>query len=355
MIDIKGRPLMVPVIQGGMGIGVSLGSLAGAVAGCGGMGVISSANTGFASPNFWAEPLKANLEVLKQQIDKAKKLAGGKGLVALNAMVATTQYAQTIGAAVAAGIDAIISGAGLATDLPALTKGSGTALAPIVSSAKAARTICRLWDKRHGTCPDFVIIEGPEAGGHLGFQLDELQNKTTQTLEQMLPEVLAELQPYEEKYQRNIPVFVAGGLYSGDDIARFMGLGASGAQIATRFIATDECDASQRYKEIMVAAKEQDICLVKSPVGMPGRALRSPLVERISLNLRTPIKKCIDCLRPCSPATTPYCITSALIAAVQGNWEEGLFFCGSNVHRINRIMPVRELMEELKQGWWKAE
>ncbi len=353
MIMMKGKPLAVPVIQGGMGIGVSLGGLAGAVAACGGMGVISGAHPGFAAPNFWAEPLKANLSALKEQIEKAKKIAEGKGLVALNAMVATTHYAEMVGAAIAAGIDAIISGAGLPTELPALAKGSGAALAPIVSSAKAARTICRLWDRRHGVCPDFIVVEGPEAGGHLGFDQKELQNGSAQTLEEILPGVLAEAAPFAQKYQQEIPVFVAGGVYTGGDIARFVGMGAAGAQVATRFIATDECDASPRYKEILIAAKQEDICLVKSPVGMPGRALRSPLVERLGLNIRTPIKKCIDCLLPCTPATTPYCITSALIAAVEGDWENGLFFCGSNAFRLDRMMPVRELMKELTQGWWK--
>ncbi len=354
MVYIKNRPLLVPIIQGGMGIGVSLGGLAGAVASCGGMGVISGANPGFAAPNFWSNPLKANLEALKQQIERAKKTAQDKGMVALNAMVATTQYAETIRTAVAAGVDAILSGAGLASELPGLVKGSRTALAPIVSSAKATRTICRLWDRRYDICPDFIVLEGPEAGGHLGFSREELENNRAQSLETLLPEVLAQLVPFEQKYQKNIPLFVAGGITTGQDIARFMGMGAAGAQVATRFIATDECDASQRYKEILMAARKEDICLVQSPVGMPGRALRSPLIQRLQQGAGVPVTQCIDCLLPCSPATTPYCITQALIAAVNGNWEEGLFFCGSNVFRLDRILPVRELMEELKQGWWKA-
>lgn len=355
MILIKDKPLSLPIIQGGMGIGVSLGNLAGHVAKYGAMGIISAANTGFESAEFWSNPLQSNLTALQEHIQKAKKIAAGAGLVGINAMVATKHYAETIRAAVEAGVDAIISGAGLPTELPALVKGSKTAIAPIVSSGKAARTICRLWDKRHGVCPDFVVVEGPEAGGHLGFSADELLNGTAQTLEQIVPEVLTAVQPYEEKYQRRIPVFAAGGVYTADDIARFVAMGAAGAQIGTRFIATEECDASQAYKEFMVAAKQEDICIVKSPVGMPGRALCSPLIQRLNRDVRILVKKCADCLHPCNPATTPYCITNALIEAVRGNWEDGLFFCGSNAWRLDRILPVRELLDELKKGWRNEE
>ena len=351
MVLVKERPLLLPIIQGGMGIGVSLGNLAGHVAKYGAMGVISAANPGFAAPDFWKNAMRCNIAALKEQIQKAKRIAQGNGWVAINAMVATTHYEETIQAAVEAGADAVISGAGLPSDLPAYVKGSQTAIAPIVSSGRAAHTICRLWDKRHRVCPDFIVIEGPMAGGHLGFHAEELENGTAQTPEQILPEVLAAIKPYEEKYQRRIPVFVAGGVYTAEDIARFLKLGAAGAQIGTRFIATEECDASERYKELLVAAKKEDICLIKSPVGMPGRALNSPLIQRLRRELRIPVQKCCDCLHPCSPATTPYCITKALSEAVRGNWEEGLFFCGSNAWRLDRILPVQKLLEELKQGW----
>lgn len=351
MVLIKERPLLLPIIQGGMGIGVSLGNLAGHVAKHGAMGVISTANPGFTAEDFWKNAMQRNLESLKAQIQKAKQIAQGAGWVAVNAMVATTHYEETIRTAVESGADAVISGAGLPSDLPAYVKGSNTAIAPIVSSGRAAHTICRLWDRRHKVCPDFVVIEGPMAGGHLGFHTEELEDGTTQTLEQILPEVLKEVTPFEEKYQKKIPVFVAGGVYNAADISRFLNQGAAGVQVATRFIVTEECDASQRYKEAMIAAKEEDICLIKSPVGMPGRALNSPLIQRLRKDLRIPVQKCIDCLHPCEPATTPYCITHALIEAVRGNWEEGLFFCGSNAWRLDRILPVKSLLDELKQGW----
>lgn len=351
MVLIKNNPLPLPIIQGGMGIGVSMGNLAGHVAKHGAMGVISAANPGFLNKDFWINSVQSNLAALKEQIKKAKNIAQGSGIVAINAMVATTHYEETIRTAVAAGVDAVISGAGLPSDLPRFVEGSKTAIAPIVSSGKAARTICRLWDKRHKVCPDFIVIEGSLAGGHLGFSAEELENGTAQTLEQILPEVLAEIAPFEEKHQKKIPVFVAGGVYTAEDIRHFLQLGATGVQLGTRFIATEECDASPRYKEILVAAKKEDICLIKSPVGMPGRALNSPLIQRLKQDLRIPVKKCMDCLHPCTPATTPYCITGALSAAVQGNWEDGLFFCGSNAWRMEKILPVQELLEELKQGW----
>lgn len=355
MLRIKDRPLPLPILQGGMGIGVSLGNLAGHVAKCGGMGVVSAANPGFDEPDFWRDAARANCAALAREIRRAKAIAGGNGLIGVNVMVATTHYPETVRAAVEAGADAVISGAGLPADLPELVKGSRTAAAPIVSGARAARAVCRLWDRHHGVCPDFIVVEGREAGGHLGFKREELENGTTQTLEEILPEVRREITPFEEKYGRRIPVFAAGGVYTGADIARLSALGAQGAQIATRFIATYECDACERYKEIMISAKKEDVLLIRSPVGLPGRALRSPLTERVGRGGRIPVKLCAGCLHPCDPAGTPYCITRALIEAVKGNWEEGLFFCGSNVWRMDRMMHVSELLHELETEWRNAE
>jgi len=345
---IKGRHLALPIIQGGMGIGVSLGNLAGSVAACGAMGVISSANTGFKEPDFWQDPLRANLSTLRAEIKKALRLAAGRGLVGVNIMVATRQYPQAVQTAVQSGADAIICGAGLPLDLPALAaENPDVLLAPIVSSGKAARTICRRWDRSFGRAPDFVVIEGAEAGGHLGFKLDELFGGHAKTLAELLPEVRAELAPFEQKYACEIPVFVAGGVYTGQDVAEYIQAGALGAQIATRFIATHECDAAQGYKEIMLAAKPEDVQIVQSPVGMPGRALKSPLFERLAALGRIAPERCAGCITTCNPQNTPYCITQALIEAVRGNWEKGLFFCGSNVGRVQKMLHVDELLAEL--------
>ena len=354
MISIGTHTLSIPLIQGGMGIGVSLGNLAGHVAACGGMGVISTAHPGYDRPEFARDPYGANLRALKEHIQKAKAIAGGKGMAAVNAMVVTSQYADAVRTAAAAGADAIISGAGLPTELPALVKGTAAAIAPIVSSGRAARTICRLWDKRHGTAPDFVIVEGSEAGGHLGFAAAELENGTAPTLETIIPEVIRELRPFEEKYGHPIPVFAAGGVYTGADIRNFTDLGAAGAQIATRFIATYECDAAQGYKDAMIAARPEDVRIVKSPVGMPGRALNTPLIQKLAAGGRIAPQSCMRCIVTCDPGTAPYCITRALIEAVRGNREEGLFFAGSNVGKIDRMRHVSELIEELMTEWRNA-
>ena len=227
-----------------MGVGVSLGGLAGAVAACGGMGTISTADAGYQEPDFPTDPAGANLRALRREIGRAKELARGAGMVAVNAMVATRQFADAVRTAVAAGVDAVVCGAGLPLELPALTQGK-TAIAPIVSSPRAARLLLKTWDRKYQPTADFLVLEGSRAGGHLGFGEEALKEGTCPSLEDLLPGVLAETAPYEEKYGHPIPVFPAGGIWSGADMARLTRLGAAGIQLAARFIATWECDASQ--------------------------------------------------------------------------------------------------------------
>lgn len=351
MLTLAGKALPVPILQGGMGVGVSLGGLAGAVAACGGMGCISTADAGYREPDFARDPAAANCRALAAEVQKAKRLSNGRGLVAVNAMVATQNYAQAVATAVQAGADAVISGAGLPLELPALVAPGSAAIAPIVSSSRAARLLLRRWADKYGRCPDFVVLEGCEAGGHLGFDETELENSRCQTLEQALPALLAELRPYEERFQRQIPVFVAGGVYTGADIARYVQLGAAGAQLATRFITTYECDASQGYKDVLLHARHEDLRIIHSPVGMPARALNTPLVQKLAAGQRFAPRHCARCLKGCDPAAVPYCITQALIAAVQGDVENGLFFCGSSAPRLDRMRSVRELMDELLEEW----
>ncbi len=353
-VKIRDFALELPLIQGGMGIGISLSGLAGAVAGCGAMGVISTANAGYREADFVAKPFEANLRALAEEVKKAKEIAKGKGMVAINAMVATTQFADSVRAAVAAGVDAVISGAGLPTTLPELVQGSGAAIAPIVSSGRAAKTLLKLWDKHYGATADFVVVEGPLAGGHLGFSKEDLLQGSAEPLESSVPAVIEAVKPYEEKYGHPIPVFAAGGIFTGADMARFTQMGAAGAQIATRFIATYECDAAQGYKDRMLAAKEEDAHIVQSPVGMPGRALRSPLFDKIYKDGRIAPKRCSRCIVTCDPATTPYCITHALMEAAKGNWEEGLFFCGSNVGRVIEMRHACDLVQEIMAEWEAA-
>ena len=351
MLTLAGRALTVPILQGGMGVGVSLGGLAGAVAACGGMGCISTADTGYREPDFEKDPVSANRRALAEEIKKAKEIAGGAGIVAINAMVATQNYADAVKTAVEAGVDAIVSGAGLPLELPGLVGKADVALAPIVSSGRAAKLILRRWAKAFGRTADFVVIEGCKAGGHLGFAEEDLLAGKCQTLDEILPEVLAEVKPFEEQFDHAIPVFVAGGVYTGEDMAHYMKQGAAGVQIATRFIPTYECDASQAYKDVLLNASAEDVRIIHSPVGMPGRALNTPLVQKLSEGMRFPPKRCARCLKGCNPAQVPYCITHALIEAVKGNVEEGLFFCGANVGRLDKMRSVRALMDELMNEW----
>lgn len=360
-LTIRGRTLSLPILQGGMGVGVSLERLAGAVAACGGMGTISTAMCGYAEPDFAQDPNGANLRALERQVKRAKELAKGAGMVAVNAMVATTQYADSVRTALKAGADAIVCGAGLPKDLPAIAAqvpDSDAALAPIVSSGRAAALICKLWDRHSGRVPDFVVLEGPLAGGHLGFspeEAKEAQAGRPRPLCQLLQEVRQALTPFMEKYQRDIPVFVAGGVSDGGEMAQYMKQGAAGAQFATRFIATRECDASEGYKKIMVDARAEDVTIVQSPVGMPGRALRSPLIQRVEAGTQPQPRRCVRCLIPCDPGKTPYCISKALTDAVRGDWENGLFFCGANVEKVNRISTVKEQMEQIMREWRAAQ
>ena len=350
-MKLGNRELALPLIQGGMGVGVSMGGLAGAVAAKGAMGTLSTADAGWNEPDFAAHPQQANLRALRREVQRAKRLAAGAGLVAVNAMVATRQYTDSVRAALEAGADAIVSGAGLPLELPALAEGFEALLAPIVSSPRAAQLICRTWAKRYGRVPDFVVLEGCRAGGHLGFDEADLLAGRCAPLSQLIPQVLAALRPFEEKFGRAIPLFCAGGVATGAEMARCTRLGAAGAQLATRFIATEECDASQGYKDVLLAARPEDLRIIHSPVGMPGRAVNSPLVQRLAAGMRQPPAHCSGCIKSCRPAETPFCITHALIEAVKGNWEEGLFFSGSRVDLVDRMRTVPDLIDELMKDW----
>ena len=350
-MKLGNRELALPLIQGGMGVGVSMGGLAGAVAAEGAMGTLSTADAGWNEPDFAAHPQQANLRALRREVQRAKRLAAGAGLVAVNAMVATRQYADSVRTALEAGADDIVSGTGLPLELPALAEGFEALLAPIVSGPRAAQLICRTWAKRYGRVPDFVVLEGCQAGGHLGFEEADLLSGRCTPLSRLIPEVLAAMRPFEEKFGRAIPLFCAGGVATGAEMARCTRLGAAGAQLATRFIATEECDAGQGYKDVLLAARPEDLRIIHSPVGMPGRAVNSPLVQRLAAGMRQPPAHCSGCIKSCRPAETPFCITHALIEAVKGNWEEGLFFSGSRVDLVDRMRTVPDLIDELMKEW----
>lgn len=334
----------IPVIQGGMGVGVSLSNLAGNVAKCGGIGVISTAQIGYQEEGFDEHPIETNLKAIEKHIKRAKEIAQG-GIVGVNIMVATKKYEEYVKAAVKAGVDLIISGAGLPTMLPALVEKSKTKIAPIVSSVKSAAVICKLWDRKYNRCPDMVVIEGPKAGGHLGFSYEELGEITQEQYDSEIQGIIKVVDEYREKYNYHIPVVVAGGIYDANDMKRAMELGADGVQVATRFVTTYECDASEAYKQAYINAKKEDIEIVKSPVGMPGRAIRNEFIEK-SETEPTKITKCHQCLERCKQKDIPYCITDALVNAVKGKLSEGLIFCGENAWKSNKMEHVSDIMNE---------
>lgn len=337
-MNIGNLKVPVPVIQGGMGVGVSLSSLAGAVAAAGGVGVISTAQIGYRDPDFAKDPIGSNLKAIGEEVKKARALAKN-GVIGVNIMVVTQQYQEYVKAAVEAGVDLIISGAGLPMELPGLVAGSDVKIAPIVSSKRALQVILRYWKKHYDRKPDLVIIEGPKAGGHLGFSREELTKYETENYDSVIEEILALTKP------EGIPVVVAGGVYTRQDMEHCLALGADGVQLATRFVTTYECDAHPAYKQAYIDAKPEEIVIVKSPVGMPGRAIRNGFLEQVEQGNRF-MKGCRKCITTCDPKTVPYCITQALINAVEGRVEEGLLFCGSNAYLASKLEHVQEIMEE---------
>jgi NAD(P)H-dependent flavin oxidoreductase YrpB (nitropropane dioxygenase family) len=332
----------LPIIQGGMGVGISLSSLAGAVAAKGGIGVISTAQIGFTEEDYDKNPLEANLRMIGEHIKRARKIAGS-GILGVNIMVATKNYELYVKEAVKNGIDIIISGAGLPLELPSLVKGTKTKLIPIISSLKGARVLLKLWDRKENTAPDAVLIEGPKAGGHLGFTLDELENHEEKAYQKEIEEIVNLTKEYGDKYGKDIPVITAGGIQDKKDMESYFSLGVRGIQVATKFVTTEECDAHPRYKDAYIACKKEDIVIVKSPVGMPGRAIKNDFIERTFLG-KIPIKRCHGCIKTCDPKDTPYCITDALVNAARGNLENALIFCGANAYLENRIRRVEEVL-----------
>lgn len=335
----------IPVIQGGMGVGISLDGLAGAVAAEGGVGVISTAQIGFRDPDYDKNPLEANLRAIPEYLKKAREKAQG-GVIGMNIMVATKHYEEYVKTAAKAGVDLIISGAGLPVNLPELVEGFQTKIAPIVSTVKSAMVILKLWDRKYHRVPDLLVIEGPEAGGHLGFKREELSTYTKESYAEEVRGILKLVKEYASRYEKEIPVALAGGIYDKTDVEYAMSLGVDAVQMATRFVTTVECDAAEEYKQAYINCKEEDIEIVQSPVGMPGRAMHNKFQEQLSTGVYRP-KKCRQCIATCEPAKTPYCITQALVNAANGNTDDALLFCGAKAYKAEKIETVHEVFASL--------
>ena len=288
----------VPIIQGGMGIGVSLSGLASAVADQGGIGVIATAGMGILAPDSGADYIEASINVLREEIRKAKEAT--KGILGVNIMVALTNFADMVETSISEGIDVILSGAGLPLDLPKYLKdGVKTKLVPIISSAKAARIICKRWLARYNKLPDAFVVEGPMAGGHLGFRSEQLDDPVY-ALEKIIPEVVETVGIFERENGVKIPVIAAGGIYTGADILEFIRLGAAGVQMGTRFVATHECDADIEFKNTYIAAKQEDLIIIESPVGLPGRAIKNDFIDSICRGLKKPFQCPYHCITSCN-------------------------------------------------------
>jgi nitronate monooxygenase len=342
--------LSVPIVQGGMGVGISLSGLASSVANEGGVGVISCAGLGLLYKKYSKDFLEASIIGLKEEIRLAKEKASG--VIGVNIMVALTNFADMVKTSIASKADIIFAGAGLPLDLPSfLEKGSKTKLVPIVSSSRAAMIICEKWIKNYNYVPDAIVLEGPKAGGHLGYKAEQIDDSRF-SLEELLPDLVSHIRVIEKENNRTIPIIAGGGVYSGEDMKRILDLGASAVQIGTRFVTTDECDASLAFKESYLKANESDIEIIKSPVGLPGRAIFSNFLGRVRDGLERPKRCPFHCIRTCDYTKSPYCIIVALYNAFKGNFNKGYAFCGSNAFKADKIISVKEtiktLMEEMR-------
>ncbi len=335
----------VPIIQGGMAVGISISGLASAVAIAGGIGVIATAGIGHLEEDLYTNYVQVHNRVLAREIKKAKEAT--KGIIGINIMVALSNYGELVKVSVDEGADIIFSGAGLPLKLPGyLPEGSKTKLVPIVSSGKAAKLIANRWIDKYNHIPDAVVVEGPRAGGHLGFKKENLFDAKYE-LENLLTDVLENVKPIEDKYNKAIPVIPGGGIYTGADIYKFMKMGASGVQMATRFVGTYECDASDEFKQAYLNADKGDIVIIDSPVGMPGRAIRNQYLEDVNAGQKKPFKCPFHCIITCNVKDAPYCIAKALCNAKEGNLTDGFAFAGENVYRVNEIVHVKDLIDSL--------
>ena len=343
----------LPIVQGGMGVAVSLSGLASAVANEGGIGVISAAAIGMLEPDYMRNFHKANKRALQNEIRKARSLT--KGVLGVNIMMALTDHEALIKVAIEEKIDVIFMGAGLPLNIPSIISEAGlsghhTKLVPKVSSAKAAGLIFRYWDSKYKFIPDAVVVEGPMAGGHLGFKKENLGENMV-PLHQLVEETVAVIKPYEILYGKTIPVIAGGGIHSGAEMYKIMQAGAKGVKIGTRFVTTHECDASLEYKQSYLAAESNDIIIITSPVGLPGRVVKNDFVQQILNGETKPFKCPWKCLSSCDYRKAPYCIAKALFNSARGNMQEGFAFAGAKAYMATEINHVSDVINDLIAGY----
>ncbi|WP_462109854.1 nitronate monooxygenase [Campylobacter concisus] len=347
-----------PIFQGGMGLGISWDKLAGNVSLEGGLGIISSVGTGyyenrkFINKELNAKPFGSenfySTRGLRAIIENARKICGDLPL-GVNIMYAANDYARVVKDACEAGINIIVSGAGLPTNLPEFTQNfKEVALVPIISSAKALKIICKRWLQRYDRLPDAVVLEGPLSGGHQGFTYEQCLDPEF-SLFNLIPQVKAEIKEWGD-----FPLIAAGGIWDKNDIEKVISLGADGVQMGTRFIGTHECDADIGFKEVILAAEEKDIELIKSPVGYPARGIRTNLINLVEKRMGPKIQCISNCVSPCQRGKgakeVGYCIADRLFDSFSGKKETGLFFTGANGYKLKELISVKELMHKLVHG-----
>ena len=351
--NIGNLKVKLPIVQGGMGVGVSLSGLASAVANEGGIGVISCAGIGLLYHKFSKDYLTNSIMGLREEIRKARMKT--KGIIGVNIMVALNNFADMVRTSIEEKADIIFSGAGLPLDLPSyLKKDSTTKLVPIVSSARAAKLICDKWYTNYKYLPDAIVVEGPKAGGHLGYKREQIEDENY-SLEKIVPEVVAQIHVIEEHYGKQIPVIAGGGLYTGEDIYKIMELGASGVQLGSKFVTTTECDASDEFKQTYINSSASDIDIIASPVGMPGRAIRGEFIRKVKEGVTKPKKCSFHCIKTCDYKKSPYCIIMALYNAAKGNLSKGYVFAGANAYLSDKIISVKETIASLKSEFQAAQ
>lgn len=351
-LQIGNLLIPVPIIQGGMGVGISLSGMAAAVASQGGVGVISSAGLGLLYRKLNSDYIEAGIQGLKTELKKVREKT--KGIIGVNVMVAMSDFSEIVMTSISEKVDIIFCGAGLPLNLPSFLKSDSVSkLVPIVSSARAAKIICNKWKHDYNYLPDAVVVEGPKAGGHLGFKLNQIEDEKY-SLEHLVPEVVNIVKEFEDEYNVSIPVIAAGGIYSGQNISDIMKLGATGVQLGTRFVTTTECDASDAFKQSYIDAKKEDIKIINSPVGMPGRAIYNEFLEKVKKGFKQPISCPFKCIKTCDISTSPYCIISALNNAFKGNFRSGYAFAGTNAYLAQKIVSIKETFSDIKNEYLKS-
>lgn len=346
----------LPIVQGGMGVAISMSGLASAVANAGGIGIISAVAIGMTEPDYMKNYKEANKRALRREIRAARKLT--KGVIGVNLMVAVNDYEELFKVVLEEKVDVLILGAGLPLKMPEVLLDKGfenthTRIIPKISSAKAARVIFSYWAKNYNYVPDAVVVEGPKAGGHLGFKRNQIVNEEV-TLEEIVPETVEVLKEYEQEFNKEIPVIAGGGIYSGKDMYEIIKLGARGVKMGSKFVTTHECDADIKFKETYLKSKKEDVTIIQSPVGLPGRAIRNKFVDKINSGETAKFKCYWKCLKSCDSKNVPYCIAQALHNAAQGKMDEGFAFAGTESYKATKIQSVSDVILELRLDYYRA-